>query len=334
VHDITERKQAEEVLAESEELYRNLFENASIGMCHSTLEGKYLRINKALATMLGYESPEEVMSTITDIATQIHASSGSRADALEAMKKQAWIYDELPYLRKDGSIMIGKIAARKVDKRDGSSYLEAIIEDITERKQAEEALQERVKELKCLYSIADIIEKTDTIEEIYRQTAALMQNGFYYPELACARITYEDQEFQTRNFQETEWKISADMIVHGKRLGVVEAYCLKEMPERDEGPFHKEERDLINAVAQRLGKATELKQYKKDLERLIAEALSEIKTLSGLLPICASCKKIRNDEGYWEQIESYIGQHSEAEFSHGICPDCARKLYPEFYQEK
>ena len=68
-------------------------------------------------------------------------------------------------------------------------------------------------------------------------------------------------------------------------------------------------------------------------ERLVAErekALSEIKTLSGLLPICASCKKIRDDQGYWNQIEIYIRSHSEAEFSHGLCPDCAHRLYPEY----
>jgi cytochrome bd-type quinol oxidase subunit 2 len=59
-------------------------------------------------------------------------------------------------------------------------------------------------------------------------------------------------------------------------------------------------------------------------------ALSEIKTLSGLLPICASCKKIRDDKGYWNQIESYIRTHSSAEFSHSICPDCIKKLYPDF----
>lgn len=58
-------------------------------------------------------------------------------------------------------------------------------------------------------------------------------------------------------------------------------------------------------------------------------ALSEIKTLSGLLPICASCKKIRDDKGYWNQIETYISSHSAAEFSHSICPDCIKKLYPE-----
>jgi len=63
------------------------------------------------------------------------------------------------------------------------------------------------------------------------------------------------------------------------------------------------------------------------------EALSKVKLLSGFLPICASCKKIRDDKGYWNQIESYIRDHSMAEFSHGICPECAKKLYPEFYNK-
>ena len=58
-------------------------------------------------------------------------------------------------------------------------------------------------------------------------------------------------------------------------------------------------------------------------------ALAEVKKLSGLLPICANCKKVRDDQGYWRQIESYISKHSEATFSHGICPDCVKKLYPD-----
>jgi len=66
----------------------------------------------------------------------------------------------------------------------------------------------------------------------------------------------------------------------------------------------------------------------------LQESLAEIKTLSGLLPICASCKNIRDDKGYWNQIESYIREHSEAEFSHSICPECAKKLYPEIYTDK
>jgi len=61
----------------------------------------------------------------------------------------------------------------------------------------------------------------------------------------------------------------------------------------------------------------------------VQDALKKVKLLSGFLPICASCKKIRDDKGYWNQIESYIRDHSEADFSHGICPECARKLYSE-----
>jgi YesN/AraC family two-component response regulator len=73
----------------------------------------------------------------------------------------------------------------------------------------------------------------------------------------------------------------------------------------------------------------------KDAEqkRLIHElqdALAKIKTLRGLIPICASCKKIRDDKGYWKQVESYISEHSDAEFTHGICPACATKMYSEY----
>ncbi len=62
-------------------------------------------------------------------------------------------------------------------------------------------------------------------------------------------------------------------------------------------------------------------------------ALSEIRILSGMLPICASCKNIRDDQGYWKQLEEYLHTHSEAQFSHSICPDCAIKLYPDLYSE-
>jgi CheY-like chemotaxis protein len=62
----------------------------------------------------------------------------------------------------------------------------------------------------------------------------------------------------------------------------------------------------------------------------LRQALGRVKTLSGLLPICASCKNVRDDKGYWQQIEAYVRDHSEAEFSHSICPSCFDKLYPEF----
>jgi hypothetical protein len=78
------------------------------------------------------------------------------------------------------------------------------------------------------------------------------------------------------------------------------------------------------------------KNIEEKRERAVREreqALGDVKILRGLLPICASCKKIRADDGYWTQIEAYIGDHSEAEFSHGVCPECAQRLYPEYYKK-
>lgn len=82
---------------------------------------------------------------------------------------------------------------------------------------------------------------------------------------------------------------------------------------------------------------TERKKREEKLKLLLSDLqkeLEEIKTLKGIVPICANCKKIRDDEGYWEQVESYLAKHTEAKFSHGICPDCMRQLYPEFCEDK
>ena len=78
---------------------------------------------------------------------------------------------------------------------------------------------------------------------------------------------------------------------------------------------------------------TQRKQAEEEREKLIKElqfALDNVKTLQGLIPICANCKKIRDDTGYWQQVESYIQKHSDAKFTHGICPECADTLYPDY----
>ena len=91
---------------------------------------------------------------------------------------------------------------------------------------------------------------------------------------------------------------------------------------------------ILNAlIGYSWGKIKQTDEEKSKVIKELQTALERVKTLSGMLPICASCKKIRDDQGYWNQIEVYIEKHSEAEFSHGICPECARKLYPEYFHE-
>jgi hypothetical protein len=91
---------------------------------------------------------------------------------------------------------------------------------------------------------------------------------------------------------------------------------------------------VMNVVKEKR-RLTERKRAEEEREKLIVElqnAMAEVKTLSGLLPICSSCKKIRDDQGYWNQIEVYISGHSTATFSHSICPECGKKLYPEYFK--
>jgi hypothetical protein len=98
---------------------------------------------------------------------------------------------------------------------------------------------------------------------------------------------------------------------------------------RSQEELQMRNQELEQLNAQLTATKNNLESSNKELEL----ALINVKQLSGMLPICASCKKIRNDKGYWEQIEGYIRDHSEVEFSHGICPDCAEKLYPDYFKK-
>jgi DNA-binding response OmpR family regulator len=86
---------------------------------------------------------------------------------------------------------------------------------------------------------------------------------------------------------------------------------------------------LKREMDRRKEREADLRRSNDELQR----ALREVKVLRGLIPICASCKKIRNDSGFWQQLEEYLGEHSEAEFSHGLCQPCIKKLYPGVYQD-
>jgi two-component system cell cycle sensor histidine kinase/response regulator CckA len=137
--------------------------------------------------------------------------------------------------------------------------------------------------------------------------------------------------------QQEEILTIRDVIERGRRVERIETVRLR----RDGVPIDvsitvspiKNAEGDIQGASIVLRDITERKRQEKERLRLIEElkeALKRVKTLNGLLPICASCKKIRNDGGYWEQVESYIRSRSNAEFTHGICPDCVRSLYPEY----
>lgn len=149
---------------------------------------------------------------------------------------------------------------------DGSPGVTLCMEDITKRKEAEWALRERVKELGCLFGISRLVEGSDRdLESILEKVVSLIPPAWQYPDITCARIVFDEQIFESDNFKETDWKQSVDIEVHGEKVGAVEVYYLEDMPESYEGPFLKEERDLIDAIAERLGRIIERIQFEEML---------------------------------------------------------------------
>ena len=148
---------------------------------------------------------------------------------------------------------------------------------------------------------------------------------------AIGRTTAELKLFAEDSMRET----MADLLRNGQRVQDLEIDYRRKSGERFRGQLSADvilvggERVILSSVSD----ITDRKRLELERERMITElqhALSDVKALSGLLPICASCKKIRDDNGYWNQIEQYITEHSEADFTHGLCPDCTETFFPGY----
>lgn len=100
------------------------------------------------------------------------------------------------------------------------------------------------------------------------------------------------------------------------------------------GPEQRDGQLVWSGVILDITARKEIEEERNRLVEQLQSALAEVKVLSGFLPICMSCKKIRDDQGYWNQLEAYISDHSDAEFSHGVCPDCAKRYMAEIERER
>ena len=191
----------------------------------------------------------------------------------ETGKDHYQVEAKLELASREGEVVV-LVSTTLLNLPEGQRVL-VCIEDITERKRAEEALWERtldlgerVKELNCLYGIARLVDQPGvSLEEIAEGTAELIPPAWQYPEVTVARIILSGQESRTENFSETPWRQTADITVHGEPTGTVEVCYLEQRPESDEGPFLKEKRSLIDAIVQQLGEAVERKRAAEALQR-------------------------------------------------------------------
>jgi len=265
--DITERKLAERALKDSEHNYRVLFDNISDGIFVLDAEAmKVVIANKAIAKIYGFDSEDDITNlNPIDFILPEDKEAVYKIIAEDMFENNLHQTNEFRSLTKDGrEIWISAIGV----KTEYQGRLAGLISirDITELKLAEFAKNERLKELNCLYGISKIMETPDlSIEEIFRKVINLVPTSWQYPEITVCRIIVDGIEYKEPNFKKTDWMQSSDIKVAGKNVGIIEIYNLVKMPDSDEGPFLKEERMVLDAVAERMGHIVERKQAEEAL---------------------------------------------------------------------
>jgi len=210
--------------------------------------------------------------------------------------------------------------------------------DVTERKRIEAAIRESENKFRSVaQSAKDAILTADKAGKIvFCNAAAQKLFGYSEDELLGKSVS----SLMPERFREAHEKGMARIVGTGKSTLIdktIELFGLtkgaREFPvELSLSSWTSGEDTFYSGIIRDI---SERKQHEKERDALIdnlKKSLAKVRQLSGLLPICASCKKIRDDRGYWNQLETYIGDHSEAQFGHGICPECSQKLYPEYHR--
>ncbi|MFW9902745.1 MAG: PAS domain S-box protein [Candidatus Thorarchaeota archaeon] len=274
IHYAIKRKEAALSVREIEEKYRTLFETTMEGIIISDIEGRILLGNPAAASILGYESVDELKkSRMTDHYTD----SVQREKIIRELKLKGHLDNiEIDGRKKDGTKVIALTSLIAHNDNEGNLLnIEGVFRDITARKRSEEALQqktheleERVKKLNCLYGLSQLIgDSSRSSEDVINQVLYIISKAWQYPESTYVRIELNGKIFKTKNYKETPWSQSRDIIISGQRAGVIEVGYLKEMPVIFEGPFLKEERDLIDALARQIATFQQRIEVDEELRR-------------------------------------------------------------------
>ena len=272
--DITERKRAKDKLRDSEIKFRNIFESDMVGTIFWNAKGDITDANDRFLKMVGYTKDEVLKGKVRwkDMTPPEYRHLDEKA--LKEISSKGFCKPfEKEYIRKDGSrvpILLGASLTPGY-KNNGVCF----VLDITERKKIDEEknklfhdVSERIKELNCLYRASKIVENADdSLSNILQKTVDLIPPSWQYPEVTCARIIFERQEFKTKNFNETKWKQTANIIISGEKKGVIEVYHLEEKPESTDGPFLKEERHLIDGLGIQLGNIIKRKQAEETIQQ-------------------------------------------------------------------
>jgi PAS domain S-box-containing protein len=311
--DITARKDAENALRESEEKIRTITANSPDLIFELDQDYKIIYANRTVKGL----TIESVIGTPT-YEYLADDNKQELKDILEGVLStgEPAVF-ETEYRPSGGGIIYYETQAAKFITGDEKPGFILNSRNISDRKELERYrttllydMKKRVMELKCLYGLSRLVSQTGiTLDEIFGGLVKLIPPSWQYPDITCARIIYKDKEYKTDNFKKTEWLISADIIINSKINGVIEVCYLEKEAELYEGPFLKEERALVDEIAERLGKVIEQKiseeklaHHQKHLEELVESRTRDIRVLSQAISYSPVSVIIADSKGAIEYI--------------------------------
>jgi len=331
-NNLAEHKLAEDKLKASETRYRRLFESAKDGILILDFEtGLIVDVNPYLVEILGYLCEYFLGKKLWEIG--FFKDIASSKDSFTELQNKGYIrYDDLPLETAKGQRVNVEFVSN-VYTVNHTKVIQCNIRNITERRRIEVMIRESEAQFRSL------AEQSPNMIFINKNGKVVFVNKKCEEIMGYTREEFLSPSFDFRSIiaSESQGLIQEAFSKH-QQGEEVPSYEYSLITRKGENITAIISSKLIsyfgeNAILGVITDITALRQAEQEREKLIQElqdSIAKIKTLSGLLPICASCKKIRDDKGYWQQVEEYIGERSEAQFTHGICPQCTEKFFPVF----
>ena len=338
--DVTERKRAEEALLHERILLRTVIENIPDAVYVKDKAGRRTVTNPADIKQMGRKDEREVLGRDDSALYPKERAAASAVDDQMVLQSGQSIVDKEESFVDDENrrrwLVTSKLPLR--DEKSNVIGLVGIGRDITSWKEADGTLREERNLLRTLIDNLPVLIffKDKHGRYVLNNRPHLRSLGAARQEDVLGKTTFD---FNPHDLAMLYTKDEREVLRTGLAMYNVEEKALHR--DSAEVRWHLTSKvpliDKEGEVTGMVGIAadiTDRKMAEAEREKLIAElqtALADVRTLSGLVPICANCKKIRDDGGYWRQLEAYIQERTPAHFSHGICPDCMAKLYPDYH---
>jgi PAS domain S-box-containing protein len=335
-----ELRQAQLDLEAARDKYTDLYHFAPVGYFSISDKGLISEANLRGATMLGMERGKLAGRRFSQFIAKddqdvfyLH-----RQKLFETKTKQIC---ELKLTQKDETEFYAQLESYAVKDETGNySAIRTCLSDITERKQADLALIATKQEIESIVkTVPDIIYRLDPSGRLSFVSDSVKRYGYQPEELIgtnVMKLVYPADKAKTvhrikerRTGARSTKSFETRLTTKNQTAVSFEVFIISA-----EGMYSPKKFGLgtflgTQGIARDITAHKQAEEEREKLHAKLQEAFDNIKTLKGLLPICANCKKIRDDKGYWNHIEAFIRARSDAEFSHSICPDCAKELYPD-----